>query len=443
MATKINHLVVLMMENRSFDHYCGALSLEGRTDIAGIDPAAPGIPDSRGTLIAPWKMDGAPLTFKPPHGWVDAHNDYNGGKNDGFVRQFQAQCPTDDPKIPMGYYTRATLPVLYKLADEFVVCDHWYASLLSSTWPNRKYLHSGRRDADNDTQTIPIPGFQTRPFYNFLEEQLDAETKQPLTWRCYFTDLPFLAFWYGFASRHLRNFTHVVDFVNDCREDALPTISIVDPPFTLADDHPNHDPRLGQKFIALVVDALTHSESWAKSALLILYDEFGGFYDHIPPRHCFETPPSEDDPLGFRVPAIVVSPFAKRSYVSKIGYDHTSVMRSISERWGFKFDSSFGRRWPVAPHIWEDCFDWSLERPMGTYTEPQIGEPAFKDLNWGEAVHQRLATPLDKLEDLLERIFILPELKALDKRSQLFETLDGMEREVITLKRSTRAAPLT
>ena len=122
----------------------------------------------------------------------------------------------------MGYYSRATLPVLYKLADEFVVCDHWFASLLSSTWPNRKYLHSGRRDGDNDTQTIPISGFQTRPFYDALEEQRDPETNLRLSWKCYFTDLPFLAFWYGFSARHLRNFTHVVDFVNDCREDALP-----------------------------------------------------------------------------------------------------------------------------------------------------------------------------------------------------------------------------
>ena len=119
-------------------------------------------------------------------------------------------------------------------------------------------------------------------------------------------------------------------------------------------------------------------------------------------------------------------------------------MRSIAEKWNFVFDSSFGPRWEVAPPIWRDCFDWDTQsRPMGTYTEPQLGQPAFKDLNWGEAIHQKLATPLDKLEDFLERIFILPELKALDRRSQLFDTLSGMEREVITLKRLTRASPLT
>jgi phospholipase C len=313
-VNEIEHLVILTMENRSFDHYLGGLALEGRSDVDGIDSNRPGIPDHSSQLITGWKMDGIPLTFKPPHGWVDAHEDYANGACDGFVRQFQKSCPDQDPRIPMGYYTRDTLPVLYALADEFVICDHWYASVLSSTWPNRKYLHSGHRDGDNDTQTIPIPGFQTRPFYDFLEEQQNHQMPgTKLSWKCYFTDLPFLAFWYGFSARHVRNFTHVVDFVNDCRENDLPTVSIVDPPFTLADDHPNHDPRLGEKFIALVVDALTHSESWATSALVILYDEFGGFYDHVAPRASFEGPPSEDNPLGFRVPAFDYQPFRKEA----------------------------------------------------------------------------------------------------------------------------------
>ncbi len=137
-----------------------------------------------------------------------------------------------------------------------------------------------------------------------------------MSWKCYFSDLSFLAFWYKFAAFHaLSNCAHVAEFVADCQTDRLPTISIIDPPFSLADDHPAHDPQLGEKFIGLIVDALTHSESWAASALLILYDENGGFFDHVPPPACFEVPVSEDNPLGFRVPAIVVSPYPRMGRV--------------------------------------------------------------------------------------------------------------------------------
>jgi phospholipase C len=445
MNDSIEHVIILTMENRSFDHYLGALKLEGREDVDGIDLALPGVPDDAGKAVNWWRMDGAPLTFRPPHGWADAHEDYHDGAMVGFVRRFQMACPNDDPRIPMGYYTRQTLPVLYALADEFTVCDGWFASVLSSTWPNRKYLHSGKRDRDNDTQTIPIPGFQTKPIYDFIETQrFPASIGPQLTWKNYFSDLPFLAFWYGFAARHLRNFTHVADFVNDCREDALPSVSIIDPPFTLADDHPNHDPRLGEKFIALVVDALTNSESWAKSALIILYDEFGGFYDHVKPPPAPEGAASEDSPLGFRVPAIVVSPYSKKRFVSKVKYDHTSFMKSIADRWGMAFDPAvFGPRWQLANSIWDDCFDFTAQpRGMDIYTNAKDGSPPFHDLNWGASIHDKLGTPLDNLEGFLERIFILPELKALDRRASLFETLNQMERLVITLKRSTSAAPL-
>lgn len=445
MNDKIQHIIILTMENRSFDHYLGALTLDGRNDVNGIDLSRQGIPDNNGDLVKWWQMDGAALTYRPPHGWGDAHADYNNGAMDGFVRQFQSACPADDAKIPMGYYTKETLPVLYALADEFTICDAWFASVLSSTWPNRKYLHSGRRDADNDTQTIPLPGFQTRPIYDFVEEQrFPPQTGSLLTWKCYYSDLPFLAFWYWFAARHISKFTHVVDFVNDCREDTLPTVSIIDPPFTLADDHPNHDPRLGEKFIGLVVDALTNSESWEKSVLLVLYDEFGGFYDHVQPPPCPEVPATDDNPLGFRVPAIVVSPYSKKRFVSKLQYDHTSFMKSIADQWGFTFDpAAFGPRWQTAHSIWEDCFDFKASaRPMGIYTHPKDGTAPFHDVNWGTSIHDKLVTPLDNLENFLERIFILPELRALDRRSVLFDTLNQMERHVITLKRLTAAAPL-
>jgi phospholipase C len=456
---KIEHLIILMLENRSFDHYLGSLSLEGRRDIEGRPPAGFANPDTSGNAVRSWDMQNNFCGYAdPPHGWLPQHANAHGGQNDGFVKSYQAAYPTGQSagapplpapaNLPMGYYTRETLPILYALADQFTVCDHWFSAVLSSTWPNRKYLHSGCRDGDNDTQTLPpFPGFETTPFCDFLEEQRDPDTGQRLTWRTYFSDLPFLAFWYKFAAFHaLDNFASVDQFVLDCREDRLPTISFIDPPFSLADDHPSHDVRLGQKFIGLIVDALTNSESWAKSALVLLYDENGGFYDHVPPPPSFEAAagvsPAPDDPLGFRVPAVVISPYARRGQTAKTAFDHTSIMKSISLRWSVDFpEPTFGPRWRRAPSIWADGFDFTQPPlAMGTYTQPpadtQAGKrPPFADLNWASGIHEALASPLGTLEGLLERIFLLPSLKVLDHRARVYEHLQAMEQHVITLKR--------
>jgi len=438
---KIKHLVILMMENRSFDHYMGSLSLEGRNDVDGLSSPLPTNPDLDGNPIAASPIDDiSPGYPDPPHGWGPAHDAYNEGKNDGFVQQYQLAYPPGskehdrlDLKIPMGYYTRKTLPVYYSLADTFTLCDHWHGSVLSSTWPNRKYLVSGKRDQDNDTHTLPAwPGFETTPIYDLLEESKNPQTGSKISWKCYFSDLPFMAFWYPFAAKHLRNFRPIWEFVDDCRENTLPDITVIDPAFGIADDHPSRDPRLGQKFVGLVVDALTHSDSWDSSALIITYDENGGFFDHVPPPPCFEGGASEDNPLGFRVPTFVVSPYAKRTNVSHTVFDHTSVIKTISELWKVNFPvKTFGPRWKKAPSIWDDCFDFSQKPiPQGCYS----GDP-LREINWGTGVHEMLKAEPNPMVSMLERSFTLPELKGIDNRAHVYESLNALEQKVISLKR--------
>jgi phospholipase C len=450
---RIEHLILVMMENRSFDHYLGSLSLlEGRQDVEGLPNPLPTIPDNQQNPVAPWSMDGNFSGYAdPPHGWSWQHANYDNGNNDGFVQQYQAAYPNgqsnDKPplpapaNLPMGYYTRETLPVLYALADRFTLCDHWFSSVLSSTWPNRKYFHSGQMDDDNDTQTLPpFPGFKTTPLYNVLEDTVDPATGNKYTWKCYFSDLPFLAFWYKFAAFHaLGHFTSIDSFALDCREDRLPTVSVIDPPFSLADDHPSHDVRLGQKLLGLIVDALTNSESWQKSALVLLYDENGGFYDHVVPPSSFKDgDPPLGEPLGFRVPALVISAYplrdGERGKVCQTVFDHTSIMKSIHTRWNVPFDPAvFGTRWQSAPDIWTDCFDFSQDPlPMGTYTGQ---EPQLQALNWGTGIQDLLISPANILEGFLDRIFLLPALKTLDRRAQVFQNLSALEDHVIELKR--------
>ena len=443
---KIKNLVIVMMENRSFDHFLGSLSLaEGRKDVDGLTKPLPTLADSAGKQYTARDM-GTTFAFPdPPHEFKPAHADWNGGKHDGFVKQYEAAHPPAknpgiDLSVPLGYYTRATLPTLYALADQFTLCDHWHSSVLSSTWPNRKYLHSGCRDADKDTQTLPpFPGFKTRPIWDFLEDEKDPDTKQRLTWKCYFTDLPFLSFWYTFAARHaLSNFHPILQFAEDCFADTLPTFSIVDPAFSVADDHPAYDPQLGEKWLALVIDALTVSEAWRHTALLLLYDENGGFYDHVKPPPAAVARPDvapEDDRLGFRVPAFVVSPYPVKGRAVKTVFDHTSLLRTIASRWRIDFPPEFGARWRTMPDIWTDCFDFAAP-PLGPgiYT----GQP-LRDLNFSSGVQDRLQAPPPGFGGLLERIFLLPELKLLDRRAQVYEILDGLETRVINMKRTIRS----
>lgn len=436
---QIKHLVILMMENRSFDHFLGSLSLlEGRTDVDGLK-ASFSNPDVNGDPVPVWDMDGIYSGYgDPPHGWDSQHGNWNEGAMDGFVKNYQASFP-DDPKTPMGFYTRKTLPVSYNLTDKFTICDRWFSSCLSSTWPNRKYLLSGKRDSDDDTQTLPpLPGFETTPFFDAFEDWINPDNGRKCTWKSYFSDLPFLAFWYRFAATHaLSNFHTVLDFVTDCQQGTLPEVSIIDPPFGLADDHPSYDVRRGEKFIGLMIDALTVSDSWKDTALVLMFDENGAFYDHVAPPSTFDNgeEPDGDLPLGFRTPAIVISPYSGRKVCHET-FDHTSIMKSIYLRWGSEtnnFDPAiFNKRWTMAPDIWSTCFDFDQEPiPAGSYTQSEV----YKDFTWEQGIHQVMTQPPGGVLVNLERVFLLPTHGPLDNRAKLFDTLAAVEREVVRSKR--------
>jgi hypothetical protein len=281
-----------------------------------------------------------------------------------------------------------------------------------------------------------LPGFDTHPLFDALEDTFNPDSGKHCSWKNYFSDLPFLGFWYKFAATHIfGNFHTVLDFVVDCRENTLPTVSIIDPPFALADDHPSYDVARGEKFMGLMIDALTHSESWKNTALVLLYDENGGFFDHVVPPSKFspEGPPVEGDtPFGFRVPAIVLSPFAKTGAVKTV-FDHTSIMKSIALRWNVDFPAAkYGTRWAAAPDIWSTCFDFTREPiPVGNYTQSEV----FKDSPWEQDVHNVVTQPPGGVLSSLERVFLLPTHAPLDNRSKLFDLLNDTEREVVRLKR--------
>ena len=234
-------------------------------------------------------------------------------------------------------------PFTIALASQFVVCDHWFASIPTDTFPNRLYAMSGGADgllttpSDASVAGSP-PAYTRKTIFEFLQEH-------GADWNIFFSDLPFALVFAALAqdAKYTSRMLPVSEFVVSAATGELPAVAWIDPNFNdvpdgsdnASDDHPPGDVARGQQFIARIYDAIATSPAWSKSMLVITYDEHGGFYDHVLPAG---TPPhtdgpKDDDPnltrYGVRVPAIVVSPWVPQAQASHTIFDHTSILRTI------------------------------------------------------------------------------------------------------------------
>lgn len=260
----------------------------------------------------------------------------------------------------MGYYRRRDLKFYHVLYRRFAMSDRHFCSLLGPTFPNRHYLLSGTSAGHirNDLQVAT---------HASIFELLDTAG---VTWKVYASDLGFAQL-YAYVGAHPGHVVPIAQFYADAAAGTLPQVSYVDPIFfgdetTQNDEHPPNNVQIGQAFVAGIVQAMFGSPNWPDSALLITYDEHGGFYDHVaPPPACVPdaTPPNLQpgdvvaafDRYGFRVPFVVVSPFARKRYVSHTVTDQTSVLRFIETR--FDFPALTNRDANADPLL--DMFDFS------------------------------------------------------------------------------------
>jgi phospholipase C len=314
----VETIVVLCMENRSFDHYLGSLRLlEGRTDVDGLVGGETN-PTKDGTPIASHQLDDF-TPADPPHNWDACHEQWNGGANDGFVR---AHAGADEADV-MGYHVRSQLPVTYALADAGVICNRWFSACLGPTWPNRFYLHGAT--SNGMKSNLPVLGFTS--IFDRLAAANVAATN-------YYSDLAWASGGYG----KLTGLATIERFFEDAAAGALPAFSIIDPAFTgggANDDHPDHDVRLGQALIGSVVAALGKSPQWNRCLLVITYDEHGGFYDHVMPPDAVDER-ADFQRLGFRVPALVIGPTVRRGCAIDRVFEHSSVIATARKRWGLE-----------------------------------------------------------------------------------------------------------
>ena len=344
----IQHVIVLALENRSFDHMLGACQAV-KPEIDGIPPA--GTPRSNrfeGQIYE--QRDGAARIVvddprhETPHVLVQLRKDSTGTPNSGFVEDYATAYPMlkDDARHEvMRYHAHGALPALHALAENFTVCDQWFSSVPGPTWTNRLFLMSG-----TSLGRVSMPGGLMDINLHWYDQPtiFDRLNEKQRPWAVYRGDTPLsLLLTHQWEPENLARYKSMRDFFTDVavREPgSFPAFAFIEPAYMepgANDDHPSHDVLAGEALIASVYNALRANEPlWNTTLLVILFDEHGGFYDHVAPPAAIPPDHHQEeyafDRLGVRVPALLVSPFAANA-VFKQQLDHTSLLRYLIDKW--------------------------------------------------------------------------------------------------------------
>jgi phospholipase C len=363
-----DHVVVVMMENHSFDNLLGALARSGQPAADGLtfdrdgaptntNPGGEGTPATVAASALQTTAQGTHAT----QSWNATHDQIDGGKMDGFVRSV-------DSTQPMGYYPPRVLPFAYSLARTFTIANRWFCSLPGPTYPNRRFLLAGTAYGGTVTDISAL--LDDPPPNGTIFDRLHSSA---ISWRNYFTDVPQTAVVRSTLTRYPFNHVPIAEFFSDCRAGSLPSVSFVDPSIgalaalgsqldslpllkTLFDAigvkfgppaETQEDPQTmyyGEMWAHGVIEAVLQSPSWPRTLLIYTYDEHGGYYDHVPPPPAIAPDTIAPklsatdfqagyDRYGPRVPAVVVSPYSRPNSVTNVIHDHTSVLATIEAKW--------------------------------------------------------------------------------------------------------------
>ena len=356
----IDTFVVLMMENRSFDHYLGWL--------AGADGRQAGLrfADRHGRQFSTHRLvnnfQGCGF-LDPDHSWDGGRTEMAGGRMNGFLL-------ADSDVFSIGYYAEPDLPFTPHVAKAFTAFDRFFCSLLASTYPNREYMHAGQSFGKMDNSLPPAGGFPDSTIFHAL-------AAKGISNHYFYSDIPFAALW---GKTGIARSSQVQDYYERAAAGTLPALSFVDPAFageeqgTSGDEHPHGDVRVGQAFVSDVVHAFMESPQYKRGALFIVYDEWGGFFDHVrPPRvpdqRASRKLSQDFGQMGLRIPAVIVSPYARHGHVDHSIYGFESILKMIRYRYGL---APLTERDLYANNI-AHGFDWESKPRLHP---PQLPTPA-------------------------------------------------------------------
>jgi phospholipase C len=330
----IEHIVVLMLENHSYDNRLGMLRRPGANGFRlGRDglPTATN-PYANGEIQHAFRMPTTCQVSTVTQEWGNSHIQYDNGKMDGFVITSGAES--------MGYWQEEDQPFYYSIARQFPIADAYHCSVLGQTYPNRRYLLAATSIGQvNDT----TPSLTDYPPNGTIYDQLDAHA---ITWKDYYTDLATAELYPPLYLKNLGTKIVPIDgFFADAATGSLPAYSLVEPDYSTQSEENPQNIAVGEQFAASVISAVINGPAWQKTLLIWTYDEHGGYYDHVLPPAA--VPPDNIPPdvpsgqsaydgfgrYGFRVPFAIVSPWARRQYVSHAVYDHTSILKLVETKW--------------------------------------------------------------------------------------------------------------
>jgi len=361
----IDHIVVLMQENRSFDHYFSRMN---RPEVDRAQKTMSNPDPTGGQPIHPFHQTELCEVADLDHGWDGTHREWNGGAMDGFTAE---NVHPRDPNghRTMGYYRKRDLPYYYKLYRTFAMSDRHFCSVLGPTWPNRHFLLTATAFGHISNDLPPTTSeFSQRSIFNALDEA-------GVSWKIYQSDVAFALVYAYVRNERIANVRPIAEYFQDAAAGTLPQVAYVDPAFFEGenDEHPPSNAQIGQAFVSSVVGAFLESPNWSRGALFITYDEHGGYWDHVPPPPaCIpdDIPPNlrpgnvvaAYDRYGIRVPFLAVSPFARKHFVSHTVTDQTAILRFIETR--FDLPALTRRDANASPLL--ELFD---------FTQPQFRKP--------------------------------------------------------------------
>ena len=337
--TPIKHFVMLMQENHSFDNYFGTYPGANGPPAKTCIPINPLRPGSK--CVKPFHVGGQAITDLD-HSKLTHQEQFRGGHMDGFILA-SALAGGDDGRLSMGYYDQRDIPYYWNIADNYVLFDRFFTSAAGGSSANHLYWVTAS-DGNITGESAPAGGFKGIPT---IFDRLD---ERGISWKFYVQNydpritfrhpgtgdrssqivwVPLLAFPRYLDTPRLRR--HIVDlnqYHKDLAEGTLPSVAFIAP--AGSSEHPPGSPKEGQRFIRSLVNGLMRSDYWTNSAFMWTYDDWGGWYDHVPP------PAVDQSGYGFRAPALLVSAYAKKGYIDSTTLDFTSALKFIEKNWGVR-----------------------------------------------------------------------------------------------------------